>query len=235
MTQFFKVKPSPLYYVMADDPSNVTVADFNKYFPSKKNEGAEVKDMSNFSDISSPVEVIVQPSIGDCILDCFAERLGLSLTGTGMVAAGQPLVNKGAATAIVNSTLGNPSAMKYWGRGMVYGQASKLTSAAEIIVRVATNDPIGKSRTFQTLFRTSEALSFWAPTNAVPLAMTSSVSTFLARWIPWVGWGLLAYDVLEIMKCLSSNCMKSDGFKRGGGGDFGGGGSSGGGGVHGDW
>lgn len=41
----------------------------------------------------------------------------------------------------------------------------------------------------------------WAPTVVRPLAMSKLTGRVLARWIPFVGWGLLAYDAVQITRC----------------------------------
>ena len=47
----------------------------------------------------------------------------------------------------------------------------------------------------------------WAPTLANPGAMTKVLGRALGRWVPVLGWGLLAYDAIKIADC-TSKCME---------------------------
>ena len=47
----------------------------------------------------------------------------------------------------------------------------------------------------------------WAPTLKNPLAKSVVLGRVLGRWAPILGWGLLAYDVVSIGKCVD-DCMK---------------------------
>jgi len=49
----------------------------------------------------------------------------------------------------------------------------------------------------------------WAPTARAPFAKTTSLGRFAGRWVPWIGWGLLAYDAIKIGICVN-DCQKSD-------------------------
>jgi RHS repeat-associated protein len=49
----------------------------------------------------------------------------------------------------------------------------------------------------------------WAPTVVRPFAKTAVLGRFVGRWIPIVGWGLLAYDAVSIGFC-ANDCMKGD-------------------------
>jgi len=41
----------------------------------------------------------------------------------------------------------------------------------------------------------------WAPTAARPLARSNVVGRIAGRWLPWLGWALLAHDAYEIGGC----------------------------------
>ncbi|MFM6630018.1 MAG: RHS repeat domain-containing protein, partial [Microcystis panniformis] len=43
----------------------------------------------------------------------------------------------------------------------------------------------------------------WAPTFVNPLARTAVVGRALGRWVPILGWGLLAWDAYNIAKCVA--------------------------------
>jgi len=43
----------------------------------------------------------------------------------------------------------------------------------------------------------------WAPTLVRPFALSKVTGQVIARWIPFAGWGLLAYDVVEIYRCVN--------------------------------
>ena len=49
----------------------------------------------------------------------------------------------------------------------------------------------------------------WAPTARNPFAMTNKLGRFAGRWVPWIGWGLLAYDAIKIGICVNE-CQKGD-------------------------
>lgn len=51
--------------------------------------------------------------------------------------------------------------------------------------------------------------AIWAPTLRNPLATSAVLGRVLGRWIPVVGWGLLAYDAISIGSCVS-NCSKDN-------------------------
>ncbi len=42
----------------------------------------------------------------------------------------------------------------------------------------------------------------WTPTTKRPFAITKLTGAVIARWILWVGWGLLANDVIQIARCV---------------------------------
>lgn len=43
----------------------------------------------------------------------------------------------------------------------------------------------------------------WAPTMWHPFFLSKSTGRVIARWLPFVGWGLLAYDVIQIGICVN--------------------------------
>jgi len=43
----------------------------------------------------------------------------------------------------------------------------------------------------------------WAPTLVRPFALSKVTGRVIARWIPFAGWGLLAYDTVEIYHCVN--------------------------------
>ena len=49
----------------------------------------------------------------------------------------------------------------------------------------------------------------WAPTARHPFSKTPYLGRFAGRWIPWIGWGLLAYDGIKIGICVN-DCQKGD-------------------------
>ncbi len=50
----------------------------------------------------------------------------------------------------------------------------------------------------------------WAPTFTNPLARTAVVGRALGRWVPILGWGLLAWDAYNIAKCVA-DCQDKGG------------------------
>jgi len=51
--------------------------------------------------------------------------------------------------------------------------------------------------------------STWAPTLKNPLAKSAVLGRVLGRWVPVVGWGLLAYDAIKIGQCVDE-CMSDN-------------------------
>lgn len=51
----------------------------------------------------------------------------------------------------------------------------------------------------------------WAPTLVRPLARSNVVGRILGRWIPWLGWGLLAYDTYSVVGCATAQAHGAGG------------------------
>jgi RHS repeat-associated protein len=47
---------------------------------------------------------------------------------------------------------------------------------------------------------------WWTPTAARPFAMGSTWGKVVGRWVPWVGWGMLATDLVLIGNCID-DCL----------------------------
>jgi len=43
----------------------------------------------------------------------------------------------------------------------------------------------------------------WTPTVTHPFAVSKLTGRVIARWLPFVGWGLLAYDIIQIGLCVN--------------------------------
>ena len=63
------------------------------------------------------------------------------------------------------------------------------------------------SKTLSNLFPQKLSRRVLAPTLARPLARSIVLGRVIGRWIPIVGWGLLAYDAVSIGLCVN-DCMK---------------------------
>ncbi|HYC03500.1 MAG TPA: RHS repeat-associated core domain-containing protein [Azospirillaceae bacterium] len=123
-------------------------------------------------------ELTTRPEFGSCLLDCASEHY-LSLPASGaLIALGSPVIGKPFSP----------------------GSATKGTSLASTISRKAFGDarfPGGiklPAPTFSQLQR-----------GIVPL--TPRIGAFAGRAVPFVGWGLAAYDVASISHC-TYNCMQ---------------------------
>jgi RHS repeat-associated protein len=65
------------------------------------------------------------------------------------------------------------------------------------------------SKTLSNLFPQKLSRRVWAPTFVRPFARSAVLGRVLGRWIPFVGWGLLAYDAVSIGFCVN-DCVKGD-------------------------
>lgn len=76
-------------------------------------------------------------------------------------------------------------------RFVIPGSAPRTSIASEYIPKIIP-------RHYKMLPR-----RVWAPTLIRPFALSKVTGRVIARWIPFAGWGLLAYDVFEIYRCIN--------------------------------
>jgi len=150
--------------------------------------GAMVAQHANPAGIPSPKPNVIAQTAVDivfseksvarsaCFERCFKSHFGLTV-GSGLLAgAGLPTIEKRFVTQGMSP-----------GRG-----ASAKTSIASTVY----------SRWFPC--RLPKKIKVWAPTLKHPLAVSGVVGRILGRWIPVVGWALLAYDLIAISVCTDT-------------------------------
>lgn len=152
-------------------------------------EVARPGEAKKITDLAGPIQQTVIPSLGDCAMHCAAEVLGVKdiLTAAGVIST--PFPKKLAPKRIRKRA------------NAFAGKTTNLTNLPSVIV--AGNATVKKlnlpfSVATPIMDMTDGDLQFrWAKT-------TNIVRVF-SRWIPGIGWGLLAYDVVMFTGCML-NC-----------------------------
>jgi hypothetical protein len=101
-------------------------------------------------------------------------------------------------------------AMVQFGITTVFGLAS-VASGAPVVPKPRLSTALGASSTQTSVASQylSEALPqrlpnrVWAPTFANPSTTTKVLGRAAGRWVPLVGWGVLAYDAYKIYDCAT--------------------------------
>lgn len=129
---------------------------------------------SRMDQIEPPV-LEIAPASGTGKADCLLDCLMRQLGLNTVV----EITAIGAGAPVVNKRFVTP------------GSSPRISLASKYIPRVL---PKG----FQTL-----PGRVWAPTAVRPLAVSKVTGRVIARWIPLVGWGLMAWDVARIGRCAA--------------------------------
>jgi RHS repeat-associated protein len=163
----------------AKDPILFDGGDTNLY-------GYVLNDPMNLNDPKG-----LSPSFGDCLVECLANHwLGALIAGT-MVVAGQPTQNKPFVTKPVE------------GRPGSRGASEKSSVATKWLYKSKIAKKLGLRTTLP------KGIRVWTPTTAVPHSTSNKIGHIIARWVPWVGWGILAYESIGIALCVYS-CMEDE-------------------------
>jgi hypothetical protein len=94
------------------------------------------------------------------------------------------------------------------GAGMV--GAGQPTRPKPFVQKGTSSGTSMASESLSKLFRNKRLPKrVWAPTANKPLATSNKLGRVLGRWVPWVGWGLLANDYRQLMQCLLE-CEKDE-------------------------
>jgi len=124
--------------------------------------------------------IILEDSGSDCMINCVKEQLGIN-----------------DIVAATGAAIGHPTLKK---RFVTHGTTKKTSIASKYLPKIIPKKysklprsvPVPPRYDFQRgkfHFRTAK--------------LTGRI---IARWIPFVGWGLLAYDAIKIVQC-SSQCI----------------------------
>jgi RHS repeat-associated protein len=144
--------------------------------------------------INDPVNLTdpkgLSPSFGDCLVKCLADHWLGALIGGTMVTAGWPTQNKPFVTKPTE------------GRASSKGASEKSSVATKWLYKSKTAKKLG--------LKNKLPKQVWAPTARVPGAMTNRIGHLIARWVPWLGWGILMYESAQVALCVS-NCMEEEG------------------------
>ena len=92
------------------------------------------------------------------------------------------------------------------GAGMVAAGAELIPKAAKAGAAGSTHGTSVASIVLEKVLP-MRVSSTWAPTLNNPFARSAVVGRIGARWLPVAGWGVLAYDVNSIRKCIEE-CEK---------------------------
>ena len=122
------------------------------------------------------------PSFGSCLAKCAADQLGLS-----------------DLAALAGAISGLPILPKSWAPPNATGNTSIWSSKLGNKLGKMPQNPLQKPG----------VRSWPAPTWKNLGARTNKLGRFLGRWVPGIGWGLLAYDTIKISFCVK-DCMDDE-------------------------
>lgn len=181
MGDFIKTVPSDLYIFNFEQGRNVTQDDLTELagLPEGQYEEIDEPDGSGVAiNIRQPIGQEVDPEVEDCALRCVAEVLGFKdiLTAAGVASTPFP---------------------KSWAGQRSFRGATPFTNLPSIIA--------SKNSTLRNARIGINVPTPITTTRAPFIAMrgTANVVRIFSRWIPGVGWGLLAYDTVKFFQCYN--------------------------------
>jgi hypothetical protein len=193
MSDYIISSPSNVYLATFSGPGQLLQQDVSEAIPSRNNSFSEISEPSGpVHTIHDPVSVEggliysdkgIKKTIKECFWECMGGTTG-AVAGTGAAAI--------ASGSIPKRLVGIP---RYGG--------SPFTSIPSIIVH--KNPKLAKIPIPKWIPNKAPIIN---PTRMPPVRMVRTgggLIRFVGRWIPGIGWGLLAADLIILDQCIA-NC-----------------------------